>query len=108
MKYLTLIFLVLLWTAMSMAQNKALFIGVGSHEPSTSWKSIGSCNNVDILSKSLPTSFHIFTLTNKKATVKVNSQNDWQSVLDSLIEFVKGKGLGETQNLQIMFDAQPA
>ena len=43
-----------------------------------------------------------------KATVKVNSQNDWQSVLDSLIEFVKGKGLGETQNLQIMFDAQPA
>ena len=53
-----------------MAQNKALLIGVGSYEPSTGWKSIGSCNDVDILKQSLPTSFHISTLTNEKATYK--------------------------------------
>ena len=46
--------------------------------------------------------------SHKKATVKIDSKTDWQSVLDSIIEFVKGKGLGETQNLQITFDAQPA
>ncbi len=46
--------------------------------------------------------------SHKKATVKIDSKTDWQSVLDSLIEFVKGKGLGKTQNLQITFDAQPA
>lgn len=46
--------------------------------------------------------------SHKKATVKIDSKKDWQSVLDSIIEFVKGKGLGETQNLQITFDAQPA
>lgn len=46
--------------------------------------------------------------SHKKATVQVDAKKDWQSVLDSIIEFVKGKGLGETQNLQITFDAQPA
>ena len=45
--------------------------------------------------------------SHKKATVQVDAKKDWQSVLDSIIEFVKGKGLGETQNLQITFDAQP-
>jgi len=68
MKYLSLIFLALLWTTVSMAQNKALLIGVGNYEPSTGWKSIGSCNDVDILSKSLSSSFRITTLTNEKAT----------------------------------------
>ncbi|MBR4624542.1 MAG: caspase family protein [Alphaproteobacteria bacterium] len=68
MKHLTLIFLALLWTTVSMAQNKALLIGVGSYEPSTGWKSIGSYNDVDILSKSLSSSFRITTLTNEKAT----------------------------------------
>ena len=68
MKHLTLIFLALLWTTVSMAQNKALLIGVGSYEPSTGWKSIGSCNDIDILSKSLSSSFRITTLTNEKAT----------------------------------------
>ncbi|MBO7598054.1 MAG: HigA family addiction module antidote protein [Bacteroidales bacterium] len=46
--------------------------------------------------------------SHKKATVKIDGKKDWQSVVDSIIEFVKGKGLGETQNLQITFDAQPA
>ena len=46
--------------------------------------------------------------SHKKATVKIDGKKDWQSVLDSVIAFVKGKGLGETQNLQITFDAQPA
>ena len=46
--------------------------------------------------------------SHKKATVKIDGKKDWQSVLDTIIEFVKDKGLGETQNLQITFDAQPA
>ena len=46
--------------------------------------------------------------SHKKATIKLDDKNDWQSVLDSIIEFVKGKGLGETPNLKITFDAQPA
>ena len=70
MKYLTLILLLFLGTTVAMAQNKALLIGVGSYEPSTGWKSIGSCNDVDILKQSLPTSFRITTLTNEKATYK--------------------------------------
>ncbi|MCR5454119.1 MAG: HigA family addiction module antidote protein [Bacteroidales bacterium] len=45
--------------------------------------------------------------SHKKGTVKVDGNKDWQSVVDSIIEFVKGKGLGETKNLQITFDAQP-
>lgn len=46
--------------------------------------------------------------SHQKASVKIDSKKDWQSVLDSIIEFVKGKGLGETQNVMITFDAQPA
>lgn len=45
--------------------------------------------------------------SHKKAIVKIDDKKDWQSVLDSIIEFVKGKGLGETQNVMITFDAQP-
>ena len=44
----------------------------------------------------------------KKATIQIDENKDWLSVMDKIKNFVIGKGLGEMQHLKITLDAQPA
>ena len=45
--------------------------------------------------------------SHKPATVEIENQKDWLSVLDVIKKFVHSKGLGETPRLTLTFDAQP-